>query len=45
MAAGAIIVRALARTCGLSAATVARGGIREGTLLAAMRGEYGFGFP
>lgn len=45
MAAGAIIVRALARTCGLSAATVARGGIREGTLLAAMRGEYGFEFP
>ena len=42
MAAGAIIVRTLARTCGLSAATVARGGIREGTLLAAMRGEYGF---
>jgi exopolyphosphatase/guanosine-5'-triphosphate,3'-diphosphate pyrophosphatase len=45
MAAGAIIVRVLARTCGLSTATVARGGIREGTLLAAMRGEYGFGFP
>jgi exopolyphosphatase / guanosine-5'-triphosphate,3'-diphosphate pyrophosphatase len=44
LAAGAIIVRALARTCGLSAATVARGGIREGTLLAAMRGEHGFGF-
>jgi exopolyphosphatase / guanosine-5'-triphosphate,3'-diphosphate pyrophosphatase len=43
MAAGAIIVRTLARTCGLSAATVARGGIREGTLLAAMRGEHGFG--
>jgi len=42
MAAGAIIVRALARTCGLTAATVARGGIREGTLLAAMRGEHGF---
>ncbi len=42
MAAGAIIVRALARTCGLTVATVARGGIREGTLLAAMRGEYGF---
>lgn len=42
MAAGAVIVRALAATCGLSAATVARGGIREGTLLAAMRGEYGF---
>jgi len=42
MAAGAIIVRALAHTCGLTAATVARGGIREGTLLAAMRGEYGF---
>ncbi|MHB8645610.1 MAG: Ppx/GppA phosphatase family protein [Thermomicrobiales bacterium] len=42
MAAGAVIVRALARTCGLTAATVARGGIREGTLLAAMRGEYGF---
>lgn len=42
MAAGAIIVRALARTCGLTAATVAPGGIREGTLLAAMRGEYGF---
>lgn len=41
MAAGAIIVRALARTCGLTAATVARGGIREGTLLAAMRGEHG----
>ncbi|MGI8687431.1 MAG: hypothetical protein ACR2M3_02535 [Thermomicrobiales bacterium] len=42
MAAGAIIVRALAHACGLTAATVARGGIREGTLLAAMRGEYGF---
>jgi exopolyphosphatase / guanosine-5'-triphosphate,3'-diphosphate pyrophosphatase len=42
MAAGAIIARTLARTCGLTAATVARGGIREGTLLAAMRGEYGF---
>ena len=42
MAAGAIIVRMLARTCGLTAATVARGGIREGTLLAAMRGAYGF---
>ncbi len=42
MAAGAVIVRALAATCGLSAATVARGGIREGTLLAAMRGEHGF---
>lgn len=42
MAAGAVIVRALTRTCGLTAATVARGGIREGTLLAAMRGEYGF---
>jgi exopolyphosphatase/guanosine-5'-triphosphate,3'-diphosphate pyrophosphatase len=40
MAAGAIIVRTLARTCGLHAATVARGGIREGTLLAAMRGEH-----
>lgn len=42
MAAGAIIVRTLARTSGLNAATVARGGIREGTLLAAMRGEHGF---
>ncbi len=42
MAAGAVIVRALAHTCGLTAATVARGGIREGTLLAALRGEYGF---
>ncbi len=42
MAAGAVIVRALAQTCGLSAATVARGGIREGTLLAALRGEQGF---
>ncbi len=42
MAAGAVIVRVLAATCGLSAATVARGGIREGALLAAMRGEYGF---
>jgi hypothetical protein len=37
-----VIVRALARTCGLTAATVARGGIREGTLLAAQRGEQGF---
>lgn len=44
MAAGAIIVRALARTCGLTAGTVARGGIREGVLLAAMREEHGFGF-
>ena len=44
MSAGAIIVRTLAHTCGLSVATVARGGIREGTLLAAMRGEYGFRF-
>ncbi len=42
MTAGAILVRALAGTCGLTVATVARGGIREGTLLAAMRGEYGF---
>lgn len=42
MAAGAIIVRALARTCGVTAATVARGGIREGTLLAAMREQFGF---
>jgi exopolyphosphatase/guanosine-5'-triphosphate,3'-diphosphate pyrophosphatase len=42
LAAGAVIVRALARSCGLTTATVARGGIREGTLLAAMRGEYGF---
>lgn len=42
MAAGAIIVRTLARTCGLNGATVARGGIREGALLAAMRGEYDF---
>ncbi|MCA1666767.1 MAG: hypothetical protein LC793_05075 [Thermomicrobia bacterium] len=42
MTAGAVIVRALARTCALTTATVARGGIREGTLLAAMRGEYGF---
>jgi len=42
MAAGAIIVRALAHTCGLTAATIARGGIREGTLLAAIRGEHGF---
>jgi exopolyphosphatase/guanosine-5'-triphosphate,3'-diphosphate pyrophosphatase len=42
MTAGAILVRALAGTCGLTAATVARGGIREGTLLAAMRGEHGF---
>jgi len=41
IAAGAIIVRALARTCGLTAATIAGGGIREGTLLAAMRNEYG----
>lgn len=42
MAAGAILVRALAQTCGLTAATVSQGGIREGTLLAAMRGEFGF---
>ncbi len=45
LAAGAAIVRALTRTCGLSAATVARGGIREGVLLAAMRGEHGFTLP
>jgi exopolyphosphatase / guanosine-5'-triphosphate,3'-diphosphate pyrophosphatase len=42
LAAGAIIVRALAYTCGMTAGTVAPGGIREGTLLAAMRGEHGF---
>lgn len=42
MAAGAVIVRMLARTCGLTTATIARGGIREGILLAAIRGEYGF---
>ncbi len=42
MAAGAVIVRVLTQTCGLDAATVARGGIREGTLLAALRGEFGF---
>lgn len=42
MAAGAILVRALTQTCGLTAATVSHGGIREGTLIAAMRGEFGF---
>ena len=42
LAAGAAIVRALTRTCGLPAATVARGGIREGTLLAARHGAHGF---
>jgi exopolyphosphatase/guanosine-5'-triphosphate,3'-diphosphate pyrophosphatase len=42
MAAGVAIVRALTHTCGLTAATVARGGIREGVLRAAMRGEHGF---
>lgn len=45
LAAGAAIVRALTRTCGLPAATVARGGIREGVLLAALRGEHGFAHP
>jgi exopolyphosphatase/guanosine-5'-triphosphate,3'-diphosphate pyrophosphatase len=45
LAAGVTIVRALARTCGLAAATVANGGIREGVLRAAMRGEYGFSLP
>lgn len=42
LAAGAVIVRALSHTCGLTTATVARGGIREGALLAAIHGEYGF---
>ena len=42
MAAGVVLVRALARSCGLAKATVARGGIREGTLLAALRNEQGF---
>jgi exopolyphosphatase/guanosine-5'-triphosphate,3'-diphosphate pyrophosphatase len=41
LTAGVAIVRALTHTCGLSAATVARGGIREGVLRAAMRGEHG----
>ncbi len=41
LAAGVEIVRALTRACGLPAATVARGGIREGVLRAAMRGEHG----
>jgi len=42
LAAGVAIVRALTHTCGLTAATVARGGIREGILRAAIRGEHGF---
>ena len=45
LTAGVAIVRALTRTCGLTAATTARGGIREGALRAAMRGEHGFSLP
>lgn len=39
---GIACVRALAETCGVAAATVAGGGIREGTLLAAARGLLDF---
>ncbi len=42
---GIACVRALAETCGVAAATVARGGIREGILLAAARGQLGFFAP
>lgn len=42
---GIACVRALAETCGVEAATVARGGIREGVLLAAARSLLGFSPP
>ncbi len=42
LTAGAALVRALIETCGVSAATVAHGGIREGILLAAARNLYEF---
>lgn len=42
LVAGVALVRALTETCGVTAATVANGGVREGTLLAAAHGLYGF---
>jgi len=45
LAAGVALVRALTETCGVTAATVAAGGVREGTLLAAARGLFGFALP
>lgn len=42
LTAGAALVRALAETCGVPAARVSVGGVREGILLASARKLYGF---